>query len=87
VPGGFFELDYEALVSDPEPVTRALFDYCGLEWSPDVLEVEQDRREVRTISFAQVRRSINTASVSTAARYGARLDPLRAALAEWNEAQ
>jgi tetratricopeptide (TPR) repeat protein len=87
VPGGFFELDYEALVSDPEPVTRALFDYCGLEWSPGVLEVEQDRREVRTISFAQVRRSINTASVSTAARYGARLDPLRAALAEWNEAQ
>ena len=83
LPGGFFEIDYEALVSGPEAATRRLFEYCRLDWSPDVLDIGQNRREVRTISFAQVRRSINTDSVRAADRYGARLDPLRAALAEW----
>ena len=48
--GQFFEIDYEALVSDPEPATRALFDYCGLDWSPDVLAIEKSTREVQTIA-------------------------------------
>lgn len=86
LPGQFFEVDYEALVSDPENTTRALFAYCDLEWSPQVISIEENRREVRTASYAQVRRPINTASVSAAARYGSRLDPLRAALDEWDEA-
>jgi len=84
LPGQFFEIDYEALVSDPETSTKALFDYCGLDWSPDVLQVEKSTREVVTASFAQVRQPINTRSVSAAARYGDRLDPLRAALAEYD---
>ena len=84
MPGQFFEIDYEALVSDPEPATKALFDYCGLDWSPDVLAIEKSTREVQTMSFAQVRRPIHTGSVSVAARYGDRLDPLRAALAEYD---
>src|ERR1700679_93558 len=28
----FFEVDYEALVADPEPLTRRLIEACGLEW-------------------------------------------------------
>lgn len=87
LPGGFFEIDYEALVGDPETTTRALFDYCGLDWSPAVLEIGESRREVLTMSFAQVRQPINTGSVSAAARYGSHLDPLRAALAEWDDHQ
>jgi tetratricopeptide (TPR) repeat protein len=85
LPGQFFEVDYEALVTEPETTSKALFHYCELDWSPDVLDIEDNRREVRTMSYAQVRRPINTGSVSAAARYGSRLDPLRAALAEWEE--
>jgi len=84
MPGQFFEIDYEALVSDPETSTRALFEYCGLDWSPDVLYIEKSTREVKTASFAQVRQPINTRSVRAADRYGNRLDPLRAALAEYD---
>ena len=84
LPGEFFEIDYEALVSDPETATRALFSYCGLHWSPEVLAIEDSRREVMTASFAQVRQPINTRSVRAADRYGNRLDPLRAALAEYD---
>jgi tetratricopeptide (TPR) repeat protein len=83
VPGEFFEIDYEHLVSDPGTATRALFAYCDLEWSPDVLSIENSRREVKTMSFAQVRQPIHQRSVDAAARYGDRLDPLRAALAAW----
>jgi sulfotransferase family protein len=86
LPGQFFEIDYEALVTEPEVTTKALFQYCGLDWSPDVLEIADNRREVRTMSFAQVRQPIHAGSVSAAARYGSKLDPLRAALAEWDEA-
>ena len=85
LPGQFFEINYETLVTEPEVTTKALFQYCELDWSPDVLAIEDNRREVRTMSFAQVRQPINTGSVSAAARYGSKLDPLRAALAEWNE--
>ena len=84
LPGQFFEMDYETLVSDPEISTKALFDYCELDWRPEVLEVEQSTREVTTASFAQVRQPINTRSVRGADRYGDRLDPLRAALAEYD---
>jgi tetratricopeptide (TPR) repeat protein len=83
MPGEFFEIDYEALVSNPEDTTRALFDYCELDWTPEVLDVQESRREVRTASFAQVRQPINKGSVSSGDRYGTKLDPLRRILAEW----
>lgn len=33
----YFELRYEALVGDPEPQLRALFDFLGEPWEPGVL--------------------------------------------------
>ena len=83
LPGEIFDLSYEALVSDPEATSRALLAFCGLDWRPEILEFHKGRGEVRTASFAQVRRPINRDSVNTAERYGSRLDPfLRAALAD-----
>lgn len=84
-PGGYFTLRYEDLVTTPEPVTRDLFEYLDLEWSPDVLNFHTSKREIHTASFAQVRQPINAASVNLSDRYGSRLDPLREALAEWVE--
>jgi Tfp pilus assembly protein PilF len=84
MPGDIFDLGYEELVSDPQATSQRLFDHCGLPWTPDVLAVQESRREVRTASFAQVRQPINRDSLKTADRYGPALDPLRAALAEWD---
>ncbi|MEP7240252.1 MAG: sulfotransferase, partial [Devosia sp.] len=86
LPGEIFDLQYEDLVADPGATSQALFDFCGLEWSPEVLDFHERRGEVRTASVSQVRRPIYKDSVDRSARYGAKLDPLRAALAEWDEA-
>jgi tetratricopeptide (TPR) repeat protein len=71
---------YESLVADPEPVVRALLDACGLGFDPACLAPHAVRRGVRTASAAQVREPLRAAT-PVAPRYGALLDPLRAALA------
>jgi hypothetical protein len=87
LPATFHDLSYEALVDDPEEETKKLYDYLELEWSPAVLEFHQSRREIRTASVVQVRKPIYKTSVNLSERYGELLDPLRAALAEWKEAE
>jgi tetratricopeptide (TPR) repeat protein len=71
---------YEALAADPEPAVRALLAACGLGFEPACLEPHAVRRGVRTASAAQVRQPLRAAA-PVAPRYGALLDPLRAALA------
>jgi tetratricopeptide (TPR) repeat protein len=83
--GEIFDLSYEGLVTEPEATSRRLFEFCGITWTPDVLQFHQSRREVRTASYAQVRRPINRNSVGAGDKYGERLDPLRAALAEYGD--
>ncbi len=75
-----FEVSYEALVADPEPVARALLAFLGLEWHPACLETRARQRVVNTASYDQVRRPIYRSSVGRAAPYAAHLAPLRAAL-------
>lgn len=71
---------YEDLVAAPEAGIRALLDACGLPFDPACLAPHAVRRGVRTASAAQVREPLRAAS-PVAPRYGALLDPLRAALA------
>ena len=54
-PDYFHEIDYELLVADPEPVTRRLIDFCGLDWDDACLRPEANRRPVRSASAWQVR--------------------------------
>jgi len=70
---------YEALLADPEAGIRALLGDCGLAFDPACLAFHQSRRSVRTASAAQVRQPLR-ADTARAGRYGALLDPLRAAL-------
>ncbi|HEU4992521.1 MAG TPA: sulfotransferase [Luteimonas sp.] len=71
---------YEDLVAEPEATVRALLDACGLDFDPACLAPHAVRRGVRTASAAQVREPLRAAA-PVAPRYGALLDPLRAALA------
>jgi hypothetical protein len=64
-----FDLQYEALVSDPETVGRQLASYCGLDWDPACLDTTTRRNAVQTASFWQVRQPINTRSVGKWRRY------------------
>lgn len=76
VPGWFHEIQYEDLVADPEPQSRALIAACGLEWEDACLNFHQNTRKVETLSVFQVRQPISTGSVRAWARYGDRLKPM-----------
>jgi tetratricopeptide (TPR) repeat protein len=71
---------YEELVADAEAQTRALLAFCGLPFEPACLRFFEAERSVRTASAAQVRQPLRR-DTARAPRYGALLDPLRAALA------
>jgi tetratricopeptide (TPR) repeat protein len=69
----------ERLQADPDREVRALLEFCGLDFAPGCLAPHEVRRPVRTLSAGQVRRPL-ARDTAVAARYGALLDPLRAAL-------
>ncbi|MEM9433692.1 MAG: sulfotransferase [Pseudomonadota bacterium] len=68
-PGQFLELQYEDLVADFEPQTRAIIDYVGLDWDPACLEFHKTERRIDTLSALQVRRPIYASSVGAAQKY------------------
>jgi hypothetical protein len=78
--GWVLDVGYEALVEEPEAVARRIIDHVGLEWDPRCLDFAQTEGNVRTASFAQVRRPISRASVGRWRRYEPWLGPLIAAL-------
>ncbi len=74
------EIEYEALVRDPEPQAKALFAACGLDWRADALAFAERPRTVMTPSMAQVRKPVSAGSVRRLAPYLPMLAPLIAAL-------
>jgi len=81
-PGAFYEIQYEELVNDNENQTRALLDYCGLEWDEACLNSHKTERNVRTASITQVRQPIYKSSVDRWRKYEGHLGPLLAALGD-----
>jgi tetratricopeptide (TPR) repeat protein len=70
---------YERLIDQPEAEIRDLLAFCDLAFEPACLEFHRSQREVRTPSAMQVREPLRR-DTRHALRYGALLDPLRAAL-------
>ncbi len=81
-PNRVFDLEYEALLADPETVIRRLLDFCGLPFDPACLIFYQTRRTVvSAASAAQVRQPLRR-DTARAAGYGRLLDRLRQRLRE-----
>lgn len=74
--GAFYEVQYEDLVSDHENQSRALLDYCGLEWDAVCLDFHKTERNIRTASVTQVRQPIYKTSVDRWRKYETHLEPL-----------
>ena len=70
---------YEAFVADPEANIRRLLAFCDLPFEERCLEFHKTERSVHTPSATQVREPLRK-DTARAQRYGALLDPLRAAL-------
>jgi tetratricopeptide (TPR) repeat protein len=76
-PGRVFDLEYESLVAEPEPVIRRLLNFCDLPFDPACLDFHNTRRTVlSTPSAAQVRQPLRR-DTARSARYGDKLDRLR----------
>lgn len=78
-PGRIREQIYENLIADPEKQIRELLDFCKLPFEEACLNFHQTKRRVSTPSASQVREPLRN-DTARAAKYGALLDPLRAAL-------
>jgi sulfotransferase family protein len=78
----FMEIDYEALVSDPQTETHRLLEFLDLPWNEACGRFFDTRRIVNTASFAQVRRPIYRSSVGSASSLRSHLGPLIEALAD-----
>jgi tetratricopeptide (TPR) repeat protein len=76
-PGRILDLDYESMVSDPDSAARAVMAYCGLDYDPEQLRVENRDAPVSTASSAQVRQPIHKRNVGGWTRYAGPLEPLR----------
>jgi tetratricopeptide (TPR) repeat protein len=76
MPGAVHEVEYEALVGDPEQVSRDLLAYCNLPWEEDCLSFHQRKTSVATPSAVQVRQGIYTSSVNRWRSYGDAMRPL-----------
>ncbi len=70
-----FDLVYEDLVSEPETTGKRLFDFAGLEWKSEYLDLSSVDRIINTASHEQVRKIIYTQSVKRHKNYSAHLDP------------
>jgi tetratricopeptide (TPR) repeat protein len=73
---------YEDLVGEPEAQSRRLIDFIGLEFDDACLRSHEAKRDVRTISYGQVRQPMYRTAVARHERYAAHLGPLREALGD-----
>ncbi len=80
-PGQILDLNYEALTEDQEGQTRALLDWCGLDWEDACLKFHETPGLVRTASSVQVRQKMYRGSSEEWRKYEEFLEPLRVALA------
>jgi len=70
---------YEAMIADPQAQIRDLLSFCGLPFEEAAVNFHQTQRVVRSPSATQVRQPMRQ-DTARSQRYGALLDPLRAAL-------
>jgi tetratricopeptide (TPR) repeat protein len=75
-----FQVQYEQLIAKPEAVSRALVDFCGLDWDDRCLRFYENKRFINTASYDQVRQPIYDRSVGRARHYEKHLQTLKKAL-------
>ncbi len=70
-------IDYEALTQNPKQHIETLLKTLGLEWQDACLNIEKNKRSVKTVSNVQIRSSIYTKSSEEWQNYEDQLQPLK----------
>jgi tetratricopeptide (TPR) repeat protein len=81
-PGRILDVRYEDLVTAPEATVRRSVAHLELDWDPACLDFHKTRREVRTASITQVRRSLYKDSLGHWQAYERHLQPLKSELGD-----
>ena len=76
MPGAILDVRYEDFVADPEAQAKRVFDWCGLDWNPAVLDAPDADTVFATASAAQVRQPIHARSVRSSRKHVTALAPL-----------
>lgn len=76
LPGRILDVDYAALTRDPEAVLREVAVFCGLEFQPAMLQLQERKRGVATASAVQVRERVVAREQPKWAPYEEYLQPL-----------
>lgn len=87
IPSQVLSVNYESLVTEPEPVVREILDFCGLDWNPACVEPHKTSGAVATASRWQVRKPIYQTALNRWKRYEAHLGPLLDSLSPTPEGQ
>ena len=74
------EFWYEDLVAEQELMSKALIQYCGLQWEDNVLDFHKLERRVKTASVGQVRNKMYKTSAQKWRNYEKLLEPMVKAL-------
>jgi tetratricopeptide (TPR) repeat protein len=74
--GTLLEVRYEELTADPEPPTRRILEFLGLEWNEHCLDFHRTERPVMTASFWQVRQEMYRRSGGRWRNYKGSIGPL-----------
>lgn len=80
MPGKILDVEYESLVTDLEPQSRRLLDFCGLSWEDACLQFHRSEAPSMTASLAQVRQPVYTSSVGKWRHYAGKLGILHEVL-------
>jgi Tfp pilus assembly protein PilF len=76
-PRQVFDLQYEALVAEPEPVVRGLLEFCNLSFTPACMQFHKTTRTVQSLPSAALVRQPLRSDTARSARFGDKLDRLR----------
>ena len=69
LPDFILNISYEKLIAEPKKNMEKLINFCDLKWDDRCLEFYKTERQVKTVSFAQVRQPIYSSSVSSSKNY------------------
>jgi len=76
-PNNFYQINYQALVNEPELNAKKLIEFCDLDWQNDCLNINSNAAPVATASAIQVRQPINNKSINNWKKYDKHLDKVK----------
>lgn len=74
-PQNFKIVKYDDFVQAPEREGKTFVEFCGIDWSPSLLDITKNDSAVATASSVQVRSAINTKSLGQWRNYEQELQP------------